>query len=262
MHIYVDESGTFVHTEKPGSWSVIAAFALPERHLEKLDRLLSELRTEVRGGAEVKLKHLPEARYIRFLRDLSRLGGLAFAAAGDASSMPPDVVAFHRQQQAKAIVRHLDKLEYQSMRDQLTELSRTVASLPLQLYTQMQLQITLFHRVVCRSSLYFAQHEPAALEYFRWRIDQKDINKSEYERIFELVLAPAIQSKALGEPMIMLEGADYSYFDRFDFAPGKEPTYLATDYGIDVKDGFDAKKVLTEDFALVDSTSSPGGASC
>lgn len=258
MYIFVDESGTFVHTEELNSWSVIAAFTLPERHLAKVDRLISELRAEVRGGQEVKLKHLSEARYIRFLRDLSRVGGLAFAIASDASKMPPDLVIFHRDQQAKGIVKHLDKMEHQSMRDNLCELSKTIATLPLQLYTQMQFQIELFYKVVCRSSLYFAQHEPAALEFFRWRVDQKDIKKSEYERIFELVLAPAMQTKAIREPMIMLEGADYSYFERFDFAPGEQPTYLTTEYGIEAADGFDARKVLTEDFALVDSDTSPG----
>lgn len=258
MYIYVDESGTFVHTNTPNSWSVIAAFAIPERHQEKLERLVSALRLEVRGGEEVKLKDLSEARYIRFLRDLSRIGGLAFAAAGDASNMPPDLVGFHREQQAKAVVRYLDKMQHQSMRNELTELSRTIATMPLQLYTQMQLQITLFHRVVGRSSLYYAQYEPPALEYFRWRIDQKDINKSEYERTLEVVLAPAMQTKSMREPMLMLKEADYSYFSRFEFAPGNEPTYLTTEYGLEAKDGFDARKVLREDFALVDSNSCPG----
>lgn len=258
MYIFIDESGTFVHTTEPNAWSVIAAFALPERQLEKVERLISALRAEVREGQEVKLRHLTEARYIRFLRDLSRVGGLAFVTAGDASHMPTNLITKHRDDQARGIIKHVDKTVHQSMRDSLFKLSETVATMPLQLYIQMQLQLELFHKVICRSSLYYAQHEPTTLEFFRWRLDQKDIKKSEYERAFELVLAPALQTKSIKEPMATLEGADYSYFKRFDFPPNEIPTYLTTEYGIPQKDGFNVRKILMEDFAFVDSDVSSG----
>ena len=59
--------------------------------------------------------------------------------------------------------------------------------------------------------------------------------------------------------MLMLsDGADYSYFKRFDFDEGKLPDYLEQEYGIKVKDGANVGKMVCEDFELVDSAAVDG----
>ena len=130
--------------------------------------------------------------------------------------------------------------------------------MPEQLYIQLQAQIGLFHRTVARSSLYYAQHKPEALEFFRWRIDQKNTKPTAYDNAFELMLPAVIQTMSFGEPLIQLVGADYSYFDRFEFAPGEQPTYLTDEYGLPPRDGIDLGKIIREDFKLVDSATEPG----
>jgi hypothetical protein len=257
MFIYVDESGLFVHANEQNAFSVLAAFALPERQVPKLESIMKQLRDE-HGGGEVKLKSIGEARYLKFLRDLSRIGGLAFAMAVDANKHPPDRIKFHQDQQCAKVLEHIDKCVHESLREDLRALAAAIRSLPPQLYTQLQIQVELFYKVVCRSSLYFAQHSPEALEYFRWRIDQKDTIPTAYELTFRKILPAAVQSKSMRAPFIQLTDADYSYFKRFDFAPGEHPDYLQTEYGLPPSDGFNAKKVLSEDFKLEDSALSSG----
>jgi hypothetical protein len=252
MFIYVDESGLFVPANDPKSYSVVAAFALPERQLPKLELLMGQLRGEF-GGREVKLKDLPEARYLKFLKELSRIGGLAFAMAVDTSLHPPALVEMHRNQQVAKILEHIGKVNHEAARAGLREWADSIKALPVQLYTQLQIQISLFHKVVCRSSLYFAQHSPDALEYFRWRIDQKNTIPTAYEIIFRKILPPAVQTISMTEPLPWLDVADYSYFKRFEFAPGERPRYLQEVYGLPEREGIDAKKILSEDFELEDS---------
>ena len=56
----------------------------------------------------------------------------------------------------------------------------------------------------------------------------------------------------------MLEGADYSFFRRFEYEEGEAPEYLQRDYGITINSGTNLGKVLYEDFEFADSDSSPG----
>lgn len=60
------------------------------------------------------------------------------------------------------------------------------------------------------------------------------------------------------DPLVQLIGADYSYFNRFEFPPGEQPTYITDAYGLSPGDGFDVGKIIREDFKLVDSATEPG----
>lgn len=257
MFIFVDESGTFTSSEQGDAWCVVAAYVSPESNRRALKNLIGQLRRECSNGAETKLRDVPEQRYLRFLNDLRRLNGLAFAVAADVSLHDKSAVANHRDMQAEKVVEHRDKMRYESGRRSLTELSEAIRSLPVQLYTQLVCQVELFHKVLTRAPLYYAQRQPPTLGYLRWRIDQKNTTPTPYEDAFRKILPTLLQTKSLSDPMIMLEGVDYSHFGRFDFAPGDEPDYLK-EYGIDSKGGANVGKMVGEDFQLVDSNLVPG----
>ena len=59
---------------------------------------------------------------------------------------------------------------------------------------------------------------------------------------------------------MMLNGADYSAFKRFDYGEGEAPDYLRTTYGIDidVSDSTNIGKVVHEDLRFVDSQQEVG----
>ncbi len=257
MHIYVDESGTFTHSTDLDSWCVVAAYVAPEHKRRQIEELASQIRA-LNKGAETKGKHLTENQYVSFLQKLEKLGGLVFAVAVDVGLHRPDVVALHRDLQAKKVVAHREKMQHEAARNGLTELSEQIRRLPQQLYTQLICQVHLFHTILSRSTLYFVQRHPPSLAHFRWRLDQKARVPTEYETAFQKLLPALLQTMSIDDPMLMLEGADYRHLSRYEYPAGEEPTYLKDNYGFDVEGGANVGRMIREDFRLVDSATTPG----
>jgi hypothetical protein len=258
MFIFVDESGTFTFTDKENAWCAISAFVLPESKRRSLEMLVSQLRFKYGAGREVNLGAIPEAAYITFLTDLSKLGGMAFAVAVDVSLHRREQIELHQQMQTRKIAEHIDKMIYAEGRRGVTDLASEISALPLQLYTQLVLQVELVYSVLQHAPLYYVQRESVALANFRWRVDRKDRIPNRYEKAFKKILPALLQSRSLQEPMIGLKkGADYSHFKRFEFAPGAEPNYLRETYGLDVDvsggNSVNVGKLINEDFDYVDS---------
>ncbi|MDP1976267.1 DUF3800 domain-containing protein [Undibacterium sp.] len=262
MFIFVDESGNFTLANQANSWCVVAAYVVPEHRRQSVRRLISEIHKMGKGaGSETKCKDLSEAQYIWFLTELKKLDGLVFAIATDVGMNRPHAIEHHRDLQAKNIIEHRDKMNYEEGRDSLTKFSMQVNQLSIPLYMQTSLQVSLFHRILTQATLYYAQRHPPALGNFRWRVDQKNTKKdlpNSYENIFLRMLAPAIQSRSLREKLLVLESADYRHFSRFEYPPGKQPNYLKEIYGIENIGGPDLRKIIWENFQYVDSAKDPG----
>lgn len=259
MNIFVDESGTFRTSPHPDSWCTVVAYVSPEIDRRRLDRLVGALRAECASGREAKLRNVAEARYAKFLSDLARLNGVAFAVAVDAHQHSECALELHRDSQARAALEHIDKMLHPTGREAVQRVSDAIRSLPVQLYAQLVCQVELFHKVITRAITYYAQRFPATLRSLRWRVDRKDTIPTAYENTFRMILPALLQSKSDRDPMLMLKGADYSHFRRFEYAPGEAPTYLKDDYGIDYgEDVVDVGKMVKDDFQLVDSNNVPG----
>lgn len=261
MFIFLDESGTFLHSPERDSWCVVAAYAIPEHLRRKVDALMYRVRTMGNNGAETKLKHLSDEQYVWFLSELKKLGGIAFAVAVDVGLHSPSEIELHRSGQADKIVQHREKMIHEVARQGLTDLSNQIRSLPLQLYTQLSCQLQLFHKIITVATLYFVQRHPPALGHFRWRLDQKGKEPTAYEDAFRKILPAILQTMSLEEPMIMLKGENYSHFGRFNYPMGEEPTYLQDHYGIETRRSSSVTnigQVVREDFELVDSAGCPG----
>lgn len=259
MNIYIDESGTFPSTNTPDSWCVIAAYVSPESDRKALCALVETLRRRAGGfEPEIKLGMLTEAEYFQFLKKLSRMSGTVFVAATDMSLNPIDVVKTHKDVQASRVVEHIDKMKHQSMKDGLTSISNSIRAMPSNLYSQMIFQISLFHEIVRKSTLYYVQRTPQTLKEFRWRVDQKDIRRTGYETVFRTVLPSILQSMSFRNPIHVLEGCDYSHMAQYEFTPERRPTYLTEDYGLPAFDGFDIGKMVGGNFQFVDSKSELG----
>ena len=150
---------------------------------------------------------------------------------------------------------------YENGRRAVEILSDKVRNLSPQLYVQLQCQINLISMIVRDGVLYFVQRFPKSLGKFRWRIDQKNLTRTEYEKTFEMLTPALLQSFSLREPIPILEGEDYSAFQRFDYPEGETPTYLKTAYGIDIGDRgppLNIGQLIHEDFNFVDSMANQG----
>ncbi|SAL62513.1 DUF3800 domain-containing protein [Caballeronia humi] len=187
---------------------------------------------------------------------------MAFAVAVDVSLHRREQIEFHQQMQTRKIVEHIDKMIYEDGRRAVSDLANEISALPLQLYTQLVLQVELVYTVLQYAPLYYVQREPVALANFRWRVDQKDRIPNRYEKVFRKILPALLQSKGLREPMISLEGADYRHFKRFEYEPGKEPNYLKETYGLDAPEAatnsVNVGKLVNDDFRYVDSETFSG----
>lgn len=254
MNIFVDESGSFPITSALSSWCVIAAYVSPEGDRSNLEELVLSLRQRSPSHkSEIKLGDLPEPQYFDFLRALGNLHGIAFASATDMSLNSKEVITHHRNTQADKVIEHREKMVHESMRVSLTQLSDSIRAVPVNLYAQLVFQIKLFHEVATRSTLYFVQRSPQTLREFRWRIDQKDVVVTEYEKTFRNMLPAILQSMSIESPFLMLEGADYSHMSQYEFPPGETPTYLADVYGLPKAEGFNLKEMIGGNFQFVDS---------
>lgn len=260
MNVYIDESGSFVNAPNLGSWNAVAALAMPESGRKKLDSLVRRLRLRSAGPIvkEVKLKEVPEDHYLRFLADLEKLNAVVFCTATDAGLNTHERVAEHQQFQVDSVLQHLNKMKYDGGRRGVELMASQLRKLSPQLYVQLVCQINLMFDVVSRSIMYFAQHNPSTLREFRWRVDQKNSARPDFEEAFKKFSPALLQSRSLEEPLMMVRGFDYGFMTQYEFANGRPPEYLMEDYGIEVEDAFDIQKLVRGNMTFMDSKDSTG----
>ena len=260
MNVYIDESGSFVNAPIIGKWNAVAALALPESGRKKLDALVRQLRLQSAGptAKEVKLKDVREDRYFRFLADLEKLNAVVFCTATDAGLNTHERVAEHQQLQVDGVLKHLDKMKYDGGRRGVALMASQLKKLSPQLYVQLVCQINLMFDVVSRSITYFAQHSPRTLREFRWRVDQKNSARPDFEEAFEKLSPALLQSMSIEYPLMMVRGFNYSFMTQYEFPDGKPPEYLKEDYGIEVEHAFDIQKLVRGNMTFMDSKDSTG----
>lgn len=249
-------------SQTPGSWCVVAAYVIPECGLRKLPTALVPLKLAAGKTYkdEVKLKEITEAAYISFLRNLGKLSGTLYCAATEMSYSTGTDLESHRDEQARRIVAHIDGMRYEEGKQSYRQLSAQVRGLSGQLYIQLVCQVEVIAQVVDRGVLYYVQRRPQSLGRFKWHIDQKNTEKTQYEEALEKTAPPLLQSRSLEEPSIQLTGADYSAMSHYIYDESDAPNYLNDTYGLNVEvvGAFNIGKILRSDLKFVDSSKSEG----
>jgi hypothetical protein len=260
MNIYIDESGTFVHSPSLDSWNAVAAVAVPESGRKKLDLLVRALRTRsyTSYSREVKLKDIPIDHYIQFLENLEKLNVVVFCTATDMGLITKETIAKHLQSQVNGILVHIDKMKFKDGEIGIELLASHLRKLSLQLYVQLICQINLMFDVINRSITYFAQHNPITLQEFRWRIDEKNRASPNFEEVFEKLSPAFLQTRSIEEPLLKIQNFNYSFMTQYELPKGKPPEYLKDDYGIEVDHGFDVQKLIRGNIRFLDSKESTG----
>ncbi len=262
MNIFIDESGSFVSAPCEGSWNAVAAFALPEASRKGLEQAVSSLKVKPSrvGKPEIKLNDLNEPDYIAFLAKLGRLGGALFCIATDAGLNSLVSVADHQKNQVAKVLEHIDKMRFEGGRQGVALLAAQIEKLSPQLYVQLFCQLELMYEVVSRAITYYAQRNPGTLSEFRWRIDQKNTKRTNFEDAFEKISPTILQTMSLSKPLLMFREFDYSRMKQYEFAPGEAPTYLKDDYGIESlgNGGINIQKLIRGNIKFMDSQESTG----
>jgi hypothetical protein len=63
---------------------------------------------------------------------------------------------------------------------------------------------------------------------------------------------------SMTEPLLRVNGFDYSGLSQYEFEDGKTPDYLKEIYGIDVRTGINIQKLIRGNIEFMDSLDSPG----
>jgi hypothetical protein len=260
VNIYIDESGSFVNAPMAGAWNAVAALAVPEAADDKIGELLTQLRilNGHKARKEIKLNDLKEDTYIQFIGNLADLNTVAFSTATDAGLNTTNKVIEHQQHQVEEILRHIDKMKHEGGRRGVLFVASQLGKLSPQLYVQFLCQINLMFDVVSRVITYYAQRDPGTLAEFKWRIDQKNISRTDFEDAFEKLSPPLLQTMSMSEPLLRVNGFDYSSLRQYEFADGKAPDYLKEVYGIEVGTGVNIQKLIRGNIKFMDSLDSPG----
>lgn len=208
---------------------------------------------------EVKLHDFAdhEKVYFEFLEDLGQLDGVLIATATDSSLNTPNLVASHQASQVAKIQESVDKMLHEGGRIGTALMASQVAGLSPQLYVQLTCQIKLMNNVLNTAVNYFAQRHPQVLGEFRWRVDQKDSKRSNYEDIFEKLSPALLQTMSIRKPFAMVEGFDYSFLAKYIM---DAPAYLKDSYGIEIaeKSILNIQKIIRDDIKFIDSKQSIG----
>lgn len=260
MNIFVDESGTFVSTDKPSSWNAVAAIAAAEPARRVLSESLAKLRSAAgaRPNEEVKLHQVDEETLVKFLRSIDHPNILVFAVATDASLNTLSRIREHQALHVADTRANIPRMHFEGGKAALALLAQQVEGLSPQLYVQLICQVDLFEDIITRAVNYFVQRKPQTLRDFRWRIDQKNSAKPTFEETFLKVAPPLLQTRSIREPMIMIRQFDYSEMNAYEFDDGKAPDYLQRDYGLPAMEGYDLQKILRKNIDFVDSKMSEG----
>jgi len=262
MNIFIDESGSFVNSSKLNSWNCVAAYVMPERIKYKSEKALTILKSKATPSAkrhgEIKLRDVSERDYFQFLTRLGNLAGVLFAVVTDAGRNNLADIGFHQKEQAAKIRANIPRMIYEEGKQAVGLLADQLEALSPQLYVQLQCQVNMIFDIIGRALLYFVQRDPITLRRFKWRIDQKNTSKTDFEDAFEKVAPALLQSRSIDEPLTMLEGADYSALAPYEYGEGEAPAYLSEATGIEIKRGLNIGKLLRENREFEDSTRSEG----
>lgn len=260
MNIFIDESGSFVNSNNTDSWNCVVAYVMPERDKTKSRKILASLKSKTTSSSknEIKLRDIAENDYFKFLADLEKLNCVLFAAATDAGRNKPGDISIHQKTQIDKIRENIPGMKYESGKQAIKILSEQLGNLSPQLYVQLHCQVNLIFDVVSRAILYFVQRDPRTLRRFKWRIDQKNTTKIDFEDAFEKITPALLQSMSIDEPLVMLRGENYSALAPYVYAEGEVPTYLKEATGINITNAINIGKLIRDNFEFEDSNRSEG----
>jgi hypothetical protein len=252
MHIFLDESGTFSASNVAGSFCVVAGYIVPERCYSKIRDIVRrfKLKAGFASSVEVKRRDVDERQYFSFLQELGEIDAIAVALATDSSyNGDPHL---HKAEQAEKISDQVSRMRTAEGAQLVSELANDVRRLSDQNYIELVLRSLLVWQIIQISTLYYVTRTPATLGSFRWKFDQKDLRRNHFETTFERLSGTLVQTMSIDDPLICVEGADYSHFHRFA-SEGPVPDWMPTSTARTEAQAVNGGVIWRQDLNFVDS---------
>ena len=165
----------------------------------------------------------------------------------------------HQKRQAERITTTLTDEHHSNTRDAASRLRSELERMSLPLYIQSVLTFELIDKLIRHGTLYYCQRRPRELGDFHWVIDAKGsyLAPTPWEKWWSLVVMPSLQTKFLRNPALLLQGGDYTYFQRFESPLAEYLEPHLPDVGQERPSAIDLKLMLTESFRF-SSNAEPG----
>jgi hypothetical protein len=253
MYIYIDESGIFANpSDKDKALSCVVALIIPEQYQKYIFKRFKHLKVSWGiGSGEPKGSKLDEKQIAYVISILKDYDVFVKACGIDIGVHTNAQITAHKQGQAENMTKHVTPEYHPNIVRELEELKERYLQLSNQLYVQSVLLTVLVQSVIRIATLYYCQRDPFTLSHFRWVIDAKADNLTDYEDLWSFVVMPFCESDSLSKPMAFLKGGDYTWFDRnFNLDMATAPKHLQPFIKKESQNepfrAFDAKKVLSE----------------
>ncbi|MBL0947593.1 hypothetical protein [Brevundimonas sp.] len=239
MITFIDESGSFAGIGQKNAISCVGALTLPHGNLAQLQKLWTRLRAKLpKEKGEVKGRLLTEDQVASVVEIIRRNQGLFEASVVDLGSHSEVGLVAHRQALADALTAKLTPMHQPNVHRTMNGWRSELLNMKLPGYVQSVLTFNLLGRVIEHSTLYHCLRNPKELGQIAWVVDAKDGGsiQTPWERWWQEVMLPTLQSQSLREPGSRLEGGDYSHYGRYLLKDGL-PDWLVAEAKVKVQPG-------------------------
>lgn len=230
MIVFIDESGVFTVPAKSGSHSVscVGAILIPHSCCDALSAAFEQISSLWPSeNGEIKGRLLSEDQLIAAIDLLAAYKGLMKVTSIDMGLHSSSEISMHKSNQVKAIMDDIGPEHHPSLVAEVKRLQGRLNSINNPLYVQIIVQTYLIDQIIRDCFLYVVQRMPEELGKIEWVIDAKDQKITKMEEIWRTLVKPFLQSKSLKKPIVMLEGADYGFFEMaYAGAYEETPLYL------------------------------------
>ena len=235
MHVFIDESGSFTGYHDQ-SISVVGALSIPDGKLNFIKQKYAQLRSRLPlENGEVKGRLLSENQVNDVVTMLARNDVLFELTALDLGFHKESDVIAYKKKHAEGMLARVE-LFREPDRQQVERACHQIFATSLPLYLQAITTFEVLHSIINHVPFYFAQRQPHELASFRWVVDGKEPNKvTNWEMWWSWYARGALANMSRRWPAPLLEGADYSFYDRFRRKIDGE-TELVTDVALMLAD--------------------------
>ena len=216
MLLFIDESGSFTVNDGRPSISCVAGLIVPHACYARLSAGVSELKQRwgLASDVEIKGNRLNESQIAEFIELLLAHRVTVSAVVFDSRFTTTDFVTAHRIDQARRITARVDHRFSREMRLFYQQLRRTCRGMSNQLYVQARLLIPLCQESLQMMLVEYPTTHASELGLIEVIVDAKDRTLTAYDQFWRTIILPLLEQSSAKRPLGMIQGADYSHFDR------------------------------------------------
>jgi hypothetical protein len=219
VHIYIDESGIFRNpANRDNIMSCVSALVIPGSQREAIFEQFRDLLSTFpppSNSREIKGSELNEAQIAQVVELLLEYEVVLDTICIDLGLHTEDEITNFRTRQADNVIAFLTPEHQPTLIAEAHEQREYILRMPNQHFVQAFLTWSLIPRLFQKVTLYYAVRIPSELGEFNWVVDAKDIKVTDFERSWSTVIHPIVYAHSLREPLVMVEGGDYSFFEKF-----------------------------------------------